>query len=347
VLVSTLWLLALLTIAASFFAVWTQRSIELAGDLQTDAQAQIDQVSTLSTLLYILATQRMTTAGVTTADADGKRTVRPPDADPFGGLGIAPEGNEIALDDRVYQGIGEVYFAIQDQNGLVGLNNEDDAFYPERLLQLLGVPDAERAPMLAKLQDYIDADDLYRVNGAEADQYEEAQQTPPTNRPLRSPWETYKILGWAQQRRLWDNSDWVQYTSNLGGGLPNLNTAPALALQTIPGIDADGAARLVKFRHIYPIDKEERVYQALGFRIVLDEFGTVFMASDHLRITLWHKNEQRMQRLYLELSPFKNKEKPWRLHYMLELPLHSLYQHPELFYAKTPLFPAALPTNPS
>jgi len=346
VLVSTLWILTIMTIAASFFAVWTQRAIEQATALQTDVQAEIDQHSTLSSLLYILMTQRMTYAGVTTPHPERVRQINPEGSNPFDGtFGFAPVGNEIGLDDRIYHGFGESYFAIQDKRGLISINNPVTMIYADRLLQQLGIPDGERAPLLAKLQDYIDADDLYRINGAEAEQYEELDKVPPTNRPLRSPEEAYKILDWAKYPQLWDNNELGQISSTLGGGQPNLNTASAIALQTMPGIDANAAQRLIEFRRIHPLDNRERVFQALGLRIYLDELATAFMASDHLRITLWHKDSQRMHQVHIELTPFENKQKPWKTHYTLDLPLHSIYQNQDTLYAKTHLLPSALPTD--
>ncbi len=346
VLVSTLWILTIMTIAASFFAVWTQRAVEQASALQSDLQADIDQRSSLSTLLFILATQRMTFAGVTTPHPDRVRQITPKDADPFGGgLGFAPTGDEIGLDDRIYQGLGDTYFAIQDKRGLVGINDQDAILYAERLLQLLGIPDSERPPLLAKLQDYLDKDELHRINGAELKHYEEAEKIPPSNRPLRSPEEAYKILDWDKYPQLWDKQQLGQFASSLSGASPNLNTAPALVLQTLPGIDANGAARIVEFRRIYPLDSPERVSQALGFPIQLDPFSTMFMASDYLRLTFWHKNSQRMRQVHIELTPFKEEQKPWVLHYALDLPLHSNYQNQDILYAKTHLFPAALSTD--
>lgn len=347
ILVSTLWILTIMTIAASFFAVWTQRAIEQATRLQADIQADIDQHSNLSTLLYIFATQRMTYAGVTTPHPERIREIGPKEYDPLSGngLSLAPRGDEIAFDDRIYHGLGETYFAIQDKAGLTGINNQDVVLYTERLLQQLGVPDGQRAPLLAKLQDYIDVDDLYRLNGAEAEQYEEQGKTPPSNRPLRTPAEVYKILDWDQQPPLWDNYDLGQYSSVVSGGLPNFNTAPALVLQTVDGIDANSAQRLIQFRQTYPIDNIERISQALGFPISLDVFSTVFMASDDLRLTFWHKNSQRMRQVHIELTPFKEKQKPWKIHYALDLPLHSTYQNQDVLYAKTHLFPTTLPTD--
>ena len=68
VLVATLWLLAIMTIGAAFFAAWTEKAVRLAGDLQAGIQADIDMRSTEATVLYLLGTQRMTLAGLTLPD---------------------------------------------------------------------------------------------------------------------------------------------------------------------------------------------------------------------------------------------------------------------------------------
>ncbi|MEZ5671026.1 MAG: type II secretion system protein GspK [Thiotrichaceae bacterium] len=191
ILVLTLWLLAILTIAASFFALWTERLIEQTRIAQQNMQGEIDMASTQSNILYLFATQRYTFAGllIPTAinpqpmsfmsDEEFARMLEDPNF--HGGSGqqfTYTPGGEIHLDDRVYQGHGSGRFAVQDEGGLINLNSASEAML-SRLMGLLGIDAEWRSPLVAKLQDYTDFDDLHHINGAEAYEYQQENLPPP------------------------------------------------------------------------------------------------------------------------------------------------------------------------
>src|SRR5205823_15084230 len=118
----------------------------------------------------------------------------------------------------------------QDARGLINLNfgSADDLF---ALLGLFGIPVEERSPLAAKLQDYIDADSLTRLNGAEAPQYGDAGLDPPANAPLRTPWEVRRILDWDKADGIArEDSEWPLLTTTASVDGFNVNTAPRALL---------------------------------------------------------------------------------------------------------------------
>lgn len=95
------------------------------------------------------------------------------------------------------------------------------------MLGLFGVPADSRAPLIDKLQDYIDADSLRRLNGAEARDYAEAGREPPADAPLRTPWEVRRILDWDKVDKIArEDSRWPVLASTAPVDGFNVNTAP-------------------------------------------------------------------------------------------------------------------------
>lgn len=323
VLVSTLWVLTVLTIAIGFFALWTQRAVQISIEAQTDIQAQRDMQSTQASLLYLLATQRFTYAGMTVTPPN-------PDAAPLDEDTLPPlVGEEITLDDQVYAGQGKVRFAIQDENGLLNIN-ANDRFLLRRLLGVLGVPNEAQWALLAKVRDYIDLDDLHRLNGAESAHYKEVSLLPPTNRYLRSPLETKRVFDWERRLQPEQFSLLHQFTTvaAAGGFGINFNTAPAQVLRVVEGMNAENVAKLVAFRRRTPLTHHTMLFRVLQKRLPIDEdtFTPYYFPSVYLRISLWHENSAWMRQLYLKLTPYSDQAKPWKFNRILEMPVYSGYQ---------------------
>lgn len=317
VLAATLWILAAITLAAAFFAAWTQDALLLARQSQGELQGEIDVTSTRSLVLYLLATQRMTLAGLTVpgTESEEQETIPNPLED-----SVMPVGGEIAMDDRIYEGVGKARFSIQDEGGLLGLNNFSPAQL-ENLLGLLDVPSAHRGPLTDKLLDYTDTDDLYRLNGAEAEHYKNQGLPPPPNRWLLTSWEARNVLGWNDWPGLWKNQVFPRLTCVTAGGMPNFNTAPKLILKTIGGIDDEGADRIIEAREISPFSRAGDISEVLGQPLLLDPLGLTFFPSEYLRLTLWYEGGTRMREIHLHLTPRADKKSPWLTEYELSVPM--------------------------
>lgn len=88
---------------------------------------------------------------------------------------------------------------LQDESGKLDLN-----VAPAELLDALLSPvmqdNLQRAQLVAAIEDWRDSDDLVRLNGAEADEYQQAGRTTgPANRPFASLQELQQVLGMSRE----------------------------------------------------------------------------------------------------------------------------------------------------
>ena len=197
VLVLVLAMLVVLGLLAGTIAAITGRLLEQSQQRGRAMQDAVDIANTRATVLYLLATQRMTLGGLTVDNMvsfgeGGTRAIQTLD-DLNSSL---PVGTEISLDGGAHRGQGNARFSLQDDFGLFGVNWQP----PPALERLLAQGGAERPlaadTLINRLMDYQDRDDLYRINSMEADGYRSAGLPPPTNLPLATPMEVLRVAGW-------------------------------------------------------------------------------------------------------------------------------------------------------
>jgi type II secretory pathway component PulK len=330
ILAATLWILAIVTLAAGFFSLWTQEIVAIAQARQTELQGQIDMHSTQSAVFYLLASQRFTMAGVTLPEKPTSLDFEKPITRKFAGFdgfSILPIGGELGLDDRVYFGYGHTYFALQDSGGLIHLNYPSGQML-SRLLGLVGVQPELREPLIAKLIDYIDIDNLHQLNGAEIYHYQKRNAPPPTNHPLISPLEVQRILDWNEQLNPLQLQLFGQMTTTSGmryALYPNVNTAPAMVLQSVYGMDAETAERLIQARQIIPLTSFSAASAVAGFPIGVDEENAIIFPQPILRLTLWYQGSQRMRQICFKLTHDADGKKPWQIETSLDFRLLDFY----------------------
>lgn len=341
ILVATLWILAMLSIAASFFALWTQRAVTIAQDRQADIQGKIDMQSTQANIIYLLTTRRFTIAGITLPSQS--KIIDKNNKNYEEEYTILPVGNEIAMDDRSYFGHGKALFALQDEGGLINIHFETEDTLA-RLLGLLGVEPKWQQPLIAKLKDYVDLDDLHRINGAESYHYKQRNLPPPTNRYLFHQTELQRILDWKEQSVLWKNHQLRQLTHLWIAARPNVNTAPSLVLQAAYNISAEAARRIIKMRETQPFYYTSRVSQIAGEPLDIDSLDVNWIAGAP-RITLWYDGAQRMRQIYIRLTPNAVNRKPWQIEFDLEFKLLPTYTKKTPHHVQTTIFKPALSTK--
>lgn len=287
VLVATLWILAAITIGAAYFAERVDQSRALAQQTRSIADASVELASTRAEILFRLATTEFSIYG----------------------LGLKPE-QAIALDDRPYRGTGEDTVSLQDYHGLLNLNFVDkEALF--HLLGQFGVPPEKRDPMLDTLLDYIDTDDLRRLNGAEKREYEAQGLAPPANDWLVAPGQLQGILGWREQTRLWRGSRFAQFvTTGLVPGL-NLNTAPLEVLASLPGNTGASATLILQSRRLAPCRSAVQFARLTG-NPALDNY-TCFPGVS-MRVTQRSKKMPWMIQYGVTLTP-ESTIAPWRIDY--------------------------------
>src|SRR5262249_22592348 len=93
-----------------------------------------------------------------------------------------------------------------------------------------------------------------RARAAPDADYARAGLPQPRHARLLTPWELYRVAGWAQAAALWQPASPLAEMTTMGpvGGL-DVNTAPARVLATATGMGEREAARLVAGRELHPI----------------------------------------------------------------------------------------------
>lgn len=287
ILVATLWILAAITIAAGYFAERVNRSIELTRQKQNTAAQLVEFANTRADILFRLGTTPMS----------------------WYGLGEQPA---IALDNRPYRGAGDSLVRLQDNRGLLNVNFINIEMMSNFLWQL-EVPFEKRAPLIDKLFDYTDVDDLRRLNGAEAAEYAALDLPPPPNDWLITPSQLANIIGWRDLAASAKNQRLLQLvtTGRIAGFNPN--TAPLEILASLPGGSRGLAEKMSKLRREKPFISTVPMID-LGWNSSMDPESFIFFSSDSIRITHQNRNIPWMVQYNVTLTPMAENA-PWRFDY--------------------------------
>jgi len=308
VLVLVLWLLVAMALVAGLVVAWSRERIASATADRVALQEHLDAIGSRDTLLYLAAIVPTTRAGLPLAPL---RPAALADRrfDEFGGLDESPRGGELRLDGTVYAGLGGIHFQVQDEAGLVALNQPSGPGLIA-LLAAAGVPTTERASLIAALEDYADADDLRRFNGAESREYDREGLPPPSGRPLLISREVWRVFGWSSlsadaRRRIED------LTTTAYAGALNLNTAPLPWLTALlPDCNRSCRIRLER-RAEAPFLNAAAFEAETGTRLPGDrdvDFRTA--PSDAWRLTLSGRSG-RVWRIHVRSTPLADQAGPW------------------------------------
>lgn len=316
VLLAVLAALVVMALLAAAIATSAERAIADQRAAEQALDATLAAHSTEATVLYLLATQRVTFGGVTVDD----QVVRTEDEIVSNEMGasLSPIGNEIRVDGRAYRGVGPARFALQDDRGRMSPAWVDPALRA-RLIAQLGGDARQSEDYLAKLLDYQDSDDLTRLNGAEAEEYEDAGLPPPANRPLANPLELRRVLGWRELLADRDDAE-VAALFTLGRAPAiNVNTATVPVLQALFNVDTATAERLVALREATPFFSSFDVWRSLGL-VVGEEGGFMVFPGTSGTLSVWAPGTGTQRLRHFSLTPLDDGGAPWRSEYELRLP---------------------------
>ena len=317
VLVLVLAMLVVLSLLAGSIAGVTARLRDQAQFRTTRLRDSIDIASTRATLMYLLNTQRMTVGGVTV-----DRNVS------FGESGVRqiestedlmssfPVGNEIALDGRTYRGLGAIRFAFQDDRGLFGVNWSPPQALQRLLSQTKTPTKIPPQTLINRLLDYQDPDDLYRLNSMEADGYRSAGLPLPSNRPLATPMELFRVAGWKDALGFLPDPELSDTISLENTSVINVNTAPARVLLTMEGLNPELVLRILARRKVQPFMTDTEFFEFLGMQTSADRGIAVYPASSGT-LKLWSANGGQVGLVHWTLTPLEDGQPPWREDYEL------------------------------
>jgi general secretion pathway protein K len=213
-LASVLWLMAGLSIVVALVADAALSSKQRVAQLRERTDFIQQSLNTRAAILYRLSASRPSNSGLT----DGVVTIN--------------------TDSTPYQGQGRTWFQLQDVGGLISLNLVSRPLLASYLVQC-GVQQDQTPALLDSLEDYIDSDNLRRINGAERETYTQSGQKEPRNSLLLSVQELWSVWGWAAHRAAIEKNTCTDHFTNyaissgLGGTRVNPATAPGPVLKAM------------------------------------------------------------------------------------------------------------------
>lgn len=254
VLAMNLAVLALMLLGASYVGQRVQDAVRLANAERQSVDVAYELESARSRLLMLLTTTPRTTRGVGTLQ------------------------NHVNLDGRAYRMTDTVLVNLQDARGLFSINGTNlsgaGRARVERLLGTFGVADVRAVALTDALLDYRDADDLRRLNGAEANEYSAAGMDSGTrNGDLLSAAELQRVFGWRDTPELWSADPITNHVIAQRGSQFNPNTADWRALVAMAGIESATSKALVASRQQEQVIQQGDLSSLLFGANVGDPFG--------------------------------------------------------------------------
>ncbi len=176
------------------------------------------------------------------------------------------------------------------------LTNEELTPILERLFTIWDIPRGDAVQLIARMQDWVDTDDLPNPGGAEADEYEEAGSPHrPANRPFRNLDEAATVLGIDILFEV--RPDWQNLFTVHGNGTLNLNEADPDLIRALTGVSEiavnaflarrDGRDGEAGTDDDYVFTDPDEVRQALGMSMAAFETiaGLITLEGNLRRVT--------------------------------------------------------------
>jgi general secretion pathway protein K len=199
-----------------------------------------------------------------------------------------------------------------------------------KLTDTLSITVQNQPRLIDSLLDYIDADDLKRLNGAEKAEYARMNKLPPTNDFLRTRQQLQEVASWDD---LFNRLRSVGQTNNPGvesrfidlfstsrhSGL-NLNSAPAAVLYVVPGLDRTKISALIDQRRARAFTS---IAQLAPFTTgpIDSDYLSLFGAND-LRVVLYKAELPFLLECQLSITP-GDTDRPTRLKMCVRRPINA------------------------
>lgn len=245
----------------------------------------------------------------------------------------------IKLDGQPYLARSGAVVRYTDAGALLSLRrSEREDIY--RLLVALGLTDLTQVERLTDaLFDYMDKDDLERLNGAEASGYLTAKLPPPRNGRLLSPSELSRLVAWRDL-----SEDFLQrfvaHVHTGPQGTVNRYTVLSPVLAAVSGLEPTVAQELVNSRQPGTFLDVDRL-PTLRETSILAAGRYITVPSNELLVTICPPRVQWCQQLSVS-STGESAFAPWRVNYSYRLSRREPL--PET--SKLPPLPDQLPDTP-
>ena len=308
VLVATLWALAALAALAVYIDGVVALDLRHAVEAKRALEAELGRRSTEATLVYLLSTGRMNHRALI-LEEEQRFSDSLPEGEHLPGHG----DGELQVTGAVYAGPAGIRFSVQDENGLVSVNAPRHPPFAA-LLEHLGVAASDVEGLVARVEDYVDADDVLTLNGAEHYDYLRSGKPPPLNWIMASAEELRRVLGvdrlistaqWERLRPLLTMRPVYSY---------NFNTMRPELLAALLDLDEQGVRRILEERERGPLWRLNRIAMLSGKHLNIDELEVILLPSRFMRISVWHESEGSRLLSGVILTPFGDSV-PWRKDY--------------------------------
>lgn len=293
VLVATIWLSLIVFVLAGIFNFYASQQLERAIASKERIQEQLDISALLSTLLFTVSTSGMDRSGVVL------------------------EGEHLRLDGTVYRGFGDLFFSVNDQAGLVGLNPENN-LHLENLLRAFETDGLKRSALLNSLADYIDLDQRPRLGGREAAAYRVASLPAPTNEYLKSVRELNQVYGWDEwltEHPEFESDHWL--STNWRSRL-NVNSAPEPLLRQVLPLSTTAKQELIERRRKQPFGNSRDLNSVTRLLAELDEDFYTFFPIHELRFRIFSGNNLNIYTIIVFFNPM-SMTAPWEIDHRYQI----------------------------
>ncbi|MEN0037219.1 MAG: hypothetical protein AAGC78_09125 [Cellvibrio sp.] len=312
VLVSVLWVLVIMILAATAFSVWVDRVRESAVVRQQRVESYRVSVDALHKIVYTYMTGFKSAEGVAWPGEHGaaQPTINFDSLDDFM-AGAAPtvtasSSGFLRMDGSVLDLGGGVRVMVQDRAGLIGLSFLSDIrVFKAIASQGGGEVSAER--LRDTLRDYQDPDGIRKLQGAEQQDYLQQGMSVPANGYLRSPLQLRNVLAWNSVLAARDDAWILQVFKTEGASIINANTASHQAL-----------ALVVKNLETVPqlIDKREQkrfdgVSKLTPYAGIDDEILLSILPASGVRFWWWYEGGSTAYVYDVQFSPLESGVSAW------------------------------------
>lgn len=204
----------------------------------------------------------------------------------------------LRVDGRPYRMPSGIVVSVQDARGLIGIAEPDPGIL-KQFLRNRGVAEQDLQPLVDKLEDYQDANDLHALNGAEAEDYRRLGLPPPRNDWPVSPFELRLVAGWAERPALWLRASDVFTLAR--EGYINPNTAVPEVLATLPGATPEGIRKLLDYRETRLLEGAADTLTVSGITVADDP--AAFYPGRFHRLRIWRADALQALELTVLITP--------------------------------------------
>ncbi|WP_039915863.1 type II secretion system protein GspK [Cellvibrio mixtus] len=309
---SVLWVLVIMVLAASAFAIWVERVREQAAFRQQQVEAYRRSTDMFARILYTYLTGPKTHEGVGWPGdkAESAQKFSFDSLDDFM-AGAAPtiitgSAGFMAMDGSVLDAGDGLRIMVQDLGGLIGLSFLSEPGILNAIAKIDGRGlTGER--FKDTLADYQDADDVREGLGAEAMDYHLQGLSPPLNGYLSSPLQLRSVLEWDWFLKNRDDSWILRIFRTEGGGGINANSAHADALALILD-DPVKLQMLLAQRATAPFSSFTQLTKYIGDS---EEVRLSVQPTAGFRFWWWHEGDTTARVYDVQFRPLESGTKAW------------------------------------